>query len=128
MKINFMSPLIDKRDGQPITITEPISGEYVKNKDGSFFRNSEGLKVHETRDIVMTLQRVVADSIGMPKQNENLSVKERRDRAKLLDRIYDSPECEITVDEANLILEQVNSTFGTIVFGAVDKLLNQPSA
>lgn len=128
MKVNFLTSLVDKRDGQPITITEAISGEYIKNKDGSFFRNSEGQKVHETKDVALTLQRVVADAIGLPKQNENISVKERRDRSKLIDRIYDTPECEITVDEANLILEQVSSTYGTIVFSAVDKILNQTSA
>lgn len=105
MLINFKSELIDVRDGDALVIDK------VNKKT----------KAIET--VPITFQYVAGEALCNIDAKDNLSAEEKYKISKLLDKVFSTPECEVTDEELDLIKERTAKFYGPIVLLAIDKLL-----
>lgn len=106
MKIDFNTPLIDVRDGTELTY-EKASKKGIKEE-------------------VLTLGLAAAEGLGAVLQEEQttLSQADKLKRGLLIQQIFQRPECEISIEEANLIRERVSKVYGPLVVVAVEQVLD----
>lgn len=110
MKVNFLSPLIDVRDGTELTFEETKKGE--------------------KKEVVLTLQHAAAEALGVVFDDESRELRssEKLKRGLLVQQIYQRPECEVSLDEANLIRERIGRLYGPLVVVAAEKILDPKDA
>lgn len=106
MKVDFNTPLIDVRDGTDLT--------YLK-------QTKKG-----TKDEVLTFGIAAAEGLGAVAQDEQttLSQADKLKRGLLIQQIFQQPQSEISIEEANLIRERVGKVYGPLVVVAIEKVLD----
>lgn len=108
MKINFNTPLIDVRDNTELT--------YEKRKGDP------------TSEVALTLGVAAAEGLGALFDDERtLASSERLKRGVLIEQIFKRPECEISIEEANLIRDRIGRLYGPLVVVAAEKVLDPKS-
>lgn len=108
MKIDFDTPLKDyrKKDGSFLTLDQEENGE----------------KLSKT----MTLADAAIEGLSAvfnDEQNE-LKSKEKLRRGLLVQQIAQRPQCEISIDEANLIRDRIGRMYGPLVVAASEEVLD----
>lgn len=102
MKIDFLREIVDVRDGKPMSY----------EKDGA--------------RVNLTLQHAAATALDAVMNDEASTdnYKSKLKRAKLLERLYLTPQCDVELEEVTLILDRMGKLYGPLVVLAANKIFD----
>lgn len=119
MQCDFNDVIIDRRKKEPVTIHVQKRGDFYQLADGSFPRDSQGKKIPVLTEQDLTFQYAAGEALYAPEQG--LDVQEKRKRAKLVDKVFDTPACEVSEDEVSIIKHCIGLNYGPLVVDAFDR-------